>query len=172
MKSKKIQSLILSALFAALCCVATLLFPIPTPFAGGYVNLGDGFCLLAGLFLPLPFGPLAAAVGSALADILLGYLAFAPATFVIKGGIALVCYLLYRGWGKKITNSFVLVFLCSIGSVGLTPLGYFIYEWTLYGSGAVLNLIPNALQALTGVVVAILLHPLLKPILRRDFTWK
>ena len=40
MNDKKIRTLVLSALFAALCTVMTLVIQIPSPM-NGYVNLGD-----------------------------------------------------------------------------------------------------------------------------------
>lgn len=36
--------MVISGLFAALCCVATLVIKIPI-MAGGYLNLGDAFVL-------------------------------------------------------------------------------------------------------------------------------
>ena len=41
--------LALSAMFAALCCVTTMLVQFPT--VAGYTNIGEGMCLLAGLVL-------------------------------------------------------------------------------------------------------------------------
>ena len=40
MNDKKIRKLVVSALMAALVCVATMVVRIPTP-TNGYVNLGD-----------------------------------------------------------------------------------------------------------------------------------
>ena len=51
---------------------------------GGCINLGDGFVLLAGLFLGPIYGTAAAAVGSLLCDLLAGYTMYAPGTAVIK----------------------------------------------------------------------------------------
>ena len=47
MKNETIRKLVLSAMFAALCCVATMIVQIPT--VAGYTNLGECMCLLAGL---------------------------------------------------------------------------------------------------------------------------
>ncbi|MEI3063204.1 MAG: ECF transporter S component [Oscillospiraceae bacterium] len=49
MKNETIRKLVLSAMFAALCCVATMIVRIPT--VAGYTNLGECMCLLAGLVL-------------------------------------------------------------------------------------------------------------------------
>lgn len=53
-------------MFAALSCAATMVIQIP--IATGYLNFGDGLCLLAGWFLGPWYGFAAAGLGSALAD--------------------------------------------------------------------------------------------------------
>ena len=71
-RSKKVLNLVLAALFAALICVATMVFTIPLP-GRGYLNTGDCFVILAGCLMGPVFGPAASAVGSALADVILGF---------------------------------------------------------------------------------------------------
>ena len=66
MKKETIRKLVLSAMFAALCCVATLVVQIP--IATGYLNAGEGMCLLSGLVLGPWCGMAAAGLGSAAAD--------------------------------------------------------------------------------------------------------
>ena len=75
--------LVLSAMFAALCCVTTMLVQFPT--VAGYTNIGEGMCLLAGLVLGPWYGFFAAGIGSGLADLLAGYAHYVPGTFIIKG---------------------------------------------------------------------------------------
>ena len=70
-KNNGTQRLILAAMFAALCTVATMVIQIPAPT--GYVNLGDAVSLLAGLTLGPVYGFAAAGLGGAMADLLLGY---------------------------------------------------------------------------------------------------
>ena len=81
----------MASLLAALCCVATMIIKIPSPLKG-YLNLGDCVVLLSGWFLSPLYGFLAAGLGSALADVFSGYVTYAPATFVIKGIMALIAY--------------------------------------------------------------------------------
>ena len=45
MKNETIRKLVLSAMFAAMCCVATMIIQFPT--VAGYTNIGEGMCLLA-----------------------------------------------------------------------------------------------------------------------------
>lgn len=90
MKHERLVRLVLAALFAALSCVATMLIHVPLPATNGYINLGDGMVLLGGFLLGPLYGFAAGGLGSMLADLLLGYAAFAPGTFVIKGLSALI----------------------------------------------------------------------------------
>ena len=90
------QRIVRAALLAALTCVATMIIKIPSPLKG-YLNLGDCVVLLAGWMLPPVYGALAAGLGSGLADLFLGYVVYAPATFVIKGLMALVAAGVYYG---------------------------------------------------------------------------
>ena len=101
MKKETIRKLVLSAMFAALCCVATLVVQIP--IATGYLNVGEGMCLLSGLVLGPWYGMAAAGLGSGLADLLAGYGVYVPATLVIKALVALTaaqCFRLTRANGK------------------------------------------------------------------------
>ena len=90
---KKILKLVIAAMFASLVCVATMVIKIPTP-TNGYVNLGDCIVLLSGWLLGPVYGIAAAAIGSMLADLFAGYPVYAAATFVIKGTVALIAWLI------------------------------------------------------------------------------
>ena len=92
-----------SALFAALCCLGTACVSIPMPVSG-YFNIGDVFVLAAGWCLGPFFGAAAAGVGSALADVFLGYGIYAPATFFIKAMVAFIAYLVWAFLKKLLKN--------------------------------------------------------------------
>ena len=47
MKNETLRKLVLSAMFAALCCVATS--SVQFPSVAGYTTLGECMCLLGGL---------------------------------------------------------------------------------------------------------------------------
>ena len=83
------------SLFTALTLLGTSVLRIPTP-TFGYVHLGDCFVLLAGLLLGPVYGGLAAGIGSALADLLAGYVVWVPGTFMIKFLTAAAAALLFR----------------------------------------------------------------------------
>ena len=85
----KLLMICMTAMFAALICVATMVIQIPSPL-GGYVNFGDCFILVAAWVLGPVYGFAAGGIGSALADAFTGYAHYIPGTFVIKGLIAVM----------------------------------------------------------------------------------
>lgn len=159
------KPLAFTALFAALCCTSTLLITVPLPF--GYFNTGDIFVLLAGWCLGPLYGSVAAATGSALADVLAGFALYAPATFIIKGVDALVAYLVWSFLKKLIKKApdFTARALSAIAGEALMLLGYFAFESVLYGfGGATASLLGNGLQGLCCGIGATLLCAVLSPV--------
>jgi uncharacterized membrane protein len=159
----KAKQLVNSALFAALCCVATYAIKIPLPY--GYFNLGDVFVLLAGWCLGPIYGVAAAAVGSALADLLSGYALSAPVTFLIKGGVAWLAYILYKTLKKLIKRNGLdclpRLFSAIAGELFMV-LGYFLFESVLYGfAGGALSVFGNFLQGSFSTLCAVLLVSIL-----------
>ncbi len=150
------QKIAVAAMFAALACVATMIIKIPTPLKG-YVNLGDCVVLLCGSILSPSYAFLAAGIGSGLADILSGYLVYAPATFAIKGGMALIIVALFRYFDKKGYKSALKILPCIFSEIVMV-LGYFIFEGFLYGFGPSLTNIPaNAIQGVAGIIFGLTL---------------
>ena len=83
-----LKKIVMTALFAALACVATMSIRIPTPGTGGYIHPGDALVILSGIILGPGWGLMAAGIGSAMADLLGGYFIYVPITFAVKGIIA------------------------------------------------------------------------------------
>lgn len=141
---------------AALTAVATMVIQIPTPATRGYINLGDTMVMLSGTLFGTLAGSLAGGIGSALADLLSGYGHWAPFTLVIKGiegGIA--------GSAKGKGKIFSLILLIVAGMEMVA--GYFLVELYLYGPGGALQELPgNTFQAISGVIFAYLLSPVIK----------
>ena len=159
--NSKTKKLVMAALLAALCCVATMIIKIPSPLKG-YLNLGDCVVLLSGWLLSPVYGFLAAGVGSALADIFSGYVTYAPATFVIKGLMALAAYGLFKLISIKKTyiSRVVGAVVAEIIMIG----GYYFVEATFlgYGFGGALASVPgNAVQAVFGIVSGIIITEVL-----------
>ncbi len=76
---------VLLAVLTALTTVATIVIAIPFPTSSGFLNFGDALVMLSGFLLGPLGGFFAGGVGSAMGDVTLGYLQFAPITFVVKG---------------------------------------------------------------------------------------
>ena len=145
-------------------CGATLLLTllsIPLPSGYGYVNLGDAGVFLCVCLLPGGLGALAAGVGAALADLILGWAMYAPVTLLIKGLTALLAGLALRRAKKA---GLPLSLLCCL----LVPLGYFLYETILLTAPvAAVNVLPNALQAAIGAALGTLVGRHLQALIKR-----
>ena len=148
----KTQKIVLTALLASLTCVATMIIKIPSPLKG-YINLGDCVVLLCGWLLSPVYGFLAAGIGSALADVFSGYILYAPATFVIKGLMALVAYLLSRK-SQKLPFLIISGFVAEVIMIA----GYFIFEGFMYGFiPSLVNIPANAIQGVVGLILGIVI---------------
>lgn len=156
MKKSTTQQLVLTAVLAALTCAATLLH-IPT--VNGYANLGDCLVLVCAWTLGPVYGVLAAAIGSALADIILSYVIYAPATFVIKGLMTLAAYFVCKILSKPLkTRMIVANILGAIISETIMIFGYFAFESILYGIGGAIPSLPtNAMQGAVGLIGGVIL---------------
>lgn len=161
---KYLRLSVLTAVFAALICVATMLIRIPTSVTNGYVNLGDGVILLGSWVLGPWFGFLAGGIGSALADLFAGYVTYAPGTFLIKGLIALISGLVFKGLTFKTEKPNLLHRLPgAVLAEAEMVLGYFFYEATLlgYGLAAAGSIISNIGQGIAGIVISLALAEVL-----------
>ena len=85
-RGKKLSPFDLSvtAVFTALACVVTMVFSIYVPATEGFFNIGESMVFLSALLFGPFVGAFAGGVGSMLADLLLGYPHYAPATLIIK----------------------------------------------------------------------------------------
>ena len=150
---QRTRMVVMAAAFAALACVATMVVKVPSP-TGGYMNLGDTVVLLGGYLLGPAWGALAGSIGPALADVLLGSPIYAPATLVIKAGMAA---------------------LAACGIMGELPMvvGYWLYDALLLGSaaGAAAGIPSNLVQAAFGIAASTLLAAALgrSAYVRREF---
>lgn len=150
------RKIVLAALLAAITCVATMIIRIPTPMQG-YLNMGDCIVLLCGWILGPAYGFLAAAIGSALADILAGYMVYAIATFIIKGLMAVAAYYIFKMLAKG-TNAVLSRIISAVAAEIIMILGYFLFEGFMYGfAGSLMNIPANGLQGLFGIIVGTVL---------------
>ncbi len=150
------QKIVVAAMLASLTCIATMIIKIPSPLKG-YLNLGDCIVLLSGWMLSPTYGFLSAGLGSALADLFSGYIMYAPATFVIKGLMALIAYHGFKLSHKRIGNLPSRIISGIIAETGMV-LGYFIFEGILYGFGpSIVNIPANSIQGVAGLIIGCML---------------
>lgn len=143
-------------MLAALTCVTTMIIKIPSPLKG-YLNLGDCVVLLSGWVLSPMYGFLAAGIGSALADLFSGYVTYVPATFFIKGLMALAAYYGYRFLHKRLGNLGARVISGTISEIWMI-LGYLLFEGVLYGfEPSAVNIPANAVQGIAGLILGVAL---------------
>ena len=222
------RSVALLSIFIAIVFVFTVLVAISIPATRGFWNIGEAGVYLAALIGGPMIGGIAGGIGSALADIFLGYAIYAPGTLIIKGAegfitgslykilskemdekmryaafvialiiaVALSFVFFYFGslvgyidielaseplgiafsvrihytvllivvsfiaivgiilifWGK---DTAIMVFSCLIGGM-IMVVGYFLYETLIFGSSiALVEIIPNFMQAFIGIIIAI-----------------
>lgn len=156
---KKLYKIVISAMFAAIVTVSTIVIQIPSPMHG-YVNMGDLFVLLSAWMLGPVYGTAAAAIGSALADIITSYAYYAPGTFIIKGLMALAAYALLTVLISEKSTGIRRLLGYAVSAVAAEAImvgGYFLYASLFLGRGlAAASSIPgNLVQGAFGIVASV-----------------
>ncbi len=151
MNLKKANKTVISALFTAIICLATYLIHFQISF--GYFNLGDCFVLLAGWILGPVYGFIAAGTGAALADVISGYAIYAPATFIIKGIMAVTACAVSNPFKK---SAFTGKIISGAVAEAEMILGYFLFESVFLGLGmGAVSAVPlNIIQGIIGAITA------------------
>ena len=120
---------------------------VPFPPTRGFFNLGDSMVFFSALTFGWRAGAICGGVGSAAADVLLGYGYFAPITLISKGTEGLVAGAI----GKTVSGrTWARVLGIAAGGACMVA-GYFVGETLYYGIGPALAEIPvNIVQAGVG----------------------
>lgn len=140
-----------TGLMAALICLATFFFKVPS--LHGYTHLGDGFIFIAVWLLGTKKGAAAGGIGAALSDMIGGYPAWIVPTFFIKVIMSVIMgTIAYKAFNEK-KAGFIL------GSVlgGLVQIAlYTLVKIPLYDMAYALTGIPKLfIQTGAGIVVMI-----------------
>ncbi|MBA7500078.1 hypothetical protein ES708_00963 [subsurface metagenome] len=161
-------SIAITSIFAALTCVLTMLISIPVPATGGYINIGDVGVMLTALIFGPVIGSLGGGIGSALADIFLGYPIWAPATFIVKGLEGLIVGLIANP--RKVRTYFNFYDIIAVIIGGLTMVfGYFIVEAFVFNFGiapALVELPGNLFQSIIGAIISLSLIVVLRIVIK------
>ncbi|HDI01903.1 MAG TPA: hypothetical protein ENF78_05700 [Candidatus Bathyarchaeota archaeon] len=118
------------AVSTALVCVATMAIKIDIVATRGYFNLGETMVYTVSILFGPVVGAIAGGVGSALADVLLAALIYAPATLLIKGAEGfLVGFLSKRGakLGQRAWSAITIIAALISGSL-LGSIGAYYYS--------------------------------------------
>ncbi len=157
MKESNLKTLIRYSVLMALTTVMTMVIHIPTVGTNGYLNLGDMVVFIAALTMGKKAGFIVGGLGSALADLLLGYTHYAPITFIVKG---LEGYIAGRILETNIGKEKPII-ATTIGGIFMA-FGYFVPEIFMYGKGAVASIPGNVAQGLLGAISSVILYAALK----------
>ncbi len=160
MQNEKLKKLIISAVLAALCCVATTVIQIPSPM-NGYVNLGDAIVLYCAFALSPLYAAAAAGTGSAMADVITGYAYSAPGTLIIKAAMAFAAAVIFKRMRGK--HEFAGMLVGGVTAEAIMVAGYFGYAALLLGKGltAAASIPGNLFQAAVGIVAAVAVYKLM-----------
>lgn len=149
------KKLCIMGLLIALTCVATMCIHIPIPATSGYINVGDSIILITAVIFGNPYAVIAGGIGSALADLLLGYTNYVPVTLIVKGLEGLLVAVIA---GKSVNFFTVRKMAAAILGVAWMVLGYFIFETFIYGMAAAAeSVVSNCMQAGGSFVIFIVL---------------
>ena len=152
LSTKKITA---CALFSAIICVVTTFVAIPAPTIGN-INVGDIFILCCAWLISPPYCAIAAGLGAGLADIFSGYAIYAPATFIIKFCMALMCHYIFSLLSKCFKRSLFARILSAFVAEAVMVLGYFVYECIIYDPTSAFASIPfNLIQGSVCLVVGV-----------------
>lgn len=156
MTGKTLRQLVLAALFAALVAVATMVINIPIVAVQGFLNVGDTMIFVAGIFMGPAVGFLAGGIGSALADILLGYAQWAPWTLMVKGVEGLVVGAIAHKHFKKHRRIGATTLVAMLAAAAWMVLGYYIAASIMLGVPAALAAVPSdTMQGLGSIILAL-----------------
>ena len=180
-KSFTVFNITFIAMMAAMVYVVTL---FRFPLLGSKVHFANAVCLLAGLLLGPLQGGLAAGIGSALYDAILGGYDIVNVliTLVSKFAMAFVCGAIHHQLHPRQGRVDRTILACVCGAltyVALYMLKTFIYNKFVYGypidavgATMVAKLVPALINAAVAVVAAPVFYHALRPALRSAGVWE
>jgi uncharacterized membrane protein len=129
-QADKVKNIVLCGLFAALTIVATYIHIPIAPSSGGLIHLGSVILFVAAYILLPPYAAISVALGMTIFDLLSGWAAWAPFTFVIRFVQVMILSSLIH---NKKKNYFVIIgayILCSLWEMA----GYYAAEAIIVGN--------------------------------------
>lgn len=158
-------SVALVAVLTALVTAVTMTLAVPFPPTRGFFNLGDSMVFFSALTFGWRAGLICGGVGSAAADVLLGYGYFAPITLIAKGSEGLVAGLLAKMNGGM--REWMMWLGVAAGGLCMVA-SYFFGEVLYYGIGPAIAEVPvNVTQAAVGGSIGVLISYPVREMLKR-----
>lgn len=161
-----VKEIALSGLFTAMVFIATMFINIRLPISinGGLIHFGNVILFTVSIVFGKRKGAIAGAFGMGLFDIVSGWAAWAPFTFVIRGVMGYLAGSIadFRGKGG---GSFIFNLLAIFISGIWMLCGYYLAEVILYGNWLTpATSIPGNISQLVIGLLALILVPILKRI--------
>jgi uncharacterized membrane protein len=119
------KKLVLTGLMIAVVFLVTYLTKIPGPV--GPFNIGDAAIIVTAIIIGRSSGFLAGAIGSALADLAMGYAIFSPITFIVKGLEGYIVGVIANKNQEKGSSEYIKIIAAITGAVVMIA-GYFLAE--------------------------------------------
>lgn len=152
--------LVINALFIALTLVATMFINIRLPIMGngGLIHLGNVPLFIAAMVYGKKTGAIAGAFGMGMFDIISGWTAWAPFTFVIVGSIGFMVGLIT----EKLKFKPIVVNIIAVAiALMIKVVGYYFTEVILYGNWiAPFGSVPGNVMQI--VIAAIIVLPIVE----------
>ena len=167
MKKINVKTLVIASFSIAIIFVFTAFITIPIG-QFGYVNVGDSGIMVFASLLGAPLAFIVSGLGSAMADLYLGFTQYALFTFLIKGLEGFVIALLLSKLKGKLQP---IAYLCG---VVIMVVGYYLSDAFLLQSAyaALGGIAFNVVQGITSVVIATVLSTLLFHYLQKNIEKK
>lgn len=165
------KDIVLIGMLAGVCVVATF---IKIPFGtGAMVHLGTAFILTCASLFGGLYAGLAAAIGSAMFDLLMGFSPYTIWSFFIKGGAGFIAGYIIKGYypyNCRFNKSLVLRLSAYLVAATWTLFGYILAWWQVIGNFnvALANIPASLMSSTVGIVVALFLVPVLERVLPSD----
>lgn len=165
-QKKKIatKDLVLTGLLTAIVFSATMFINIRLPISinGGLIHMGNIALFLTAFLFGKKKGAIAGAFGMGLFDILSGWTAWAPFTFVIRGVMGYVIGSISHANNKEGVNALYNIIAIIVGGIWMIA-GYYMTEVILYGNWMTpATSIPGNIVQIVFGCLSVLIAPMLK----------
>lgn len=160
------KEICINAMFIALTFLATMCVNIRLPIManGGLIHLGNVPLFLGAILFGKKTGAICGAVGMGLFDLVSGWTAWAPFTFVIVGAMGYAVGLIMENRQKHVFGFYCFAMAVALGlKIG----GYYIAEGILYNNwiAPAASIPGNVMQVMAAAVVALPMTAALKKVL-------